>query len=388
MASFVGQHLEEMADMRSARKCKVVLLCSLIALVILTYYGFTHIANQNYLFGTLNMLCVGVLSANLWYLKFNQSANVSDLILSCVLLFEGAMLLLFGDHISDRLLWLYPIMAAVIFVCEFRYGLLFSSGFYVFTAITCLFTDIVSVPLQLSVDRFLISLFALGLLCNTSSYFYSKVVNYIQSLYKEGIEDLAYRDQLTGLANRWSFESWAIEKLEEVRSDPTITAMVFLDIDNFKTINDTYGHDVGDRVLQHFSKRLKNNIRSKDRKTQKHDYSIARFAGDEFVLLLYDVRSIKDLNNILDRICHLFEDSYQSTERINKLTVSVGVAIYPTDADSLPELTRCADKAMYAAKHGGKNQYRYYQRDHSGAITAIESVNTEKVTPINKFNGS
>ncbi|AIW21754.1 GGDEF domain-containing protein [Vibrio coralliilyticus] len=388
MASFVGQHLEEMADMRSARKCKVVLLCSVIALVILTYYGSIHIANQNYLFGTLNMLCVAVLSANLWYLRLNQSANFSDLVLSCVLLFQGMMLLLFGEHISDRLLWLYPIMAAVIFVCEFRYGLLFSSSFYVLTMITCLFTDLVSVPLQLSVDRFLISLFALCLLCNTSSYFYSKVVNYIQSLYKEGIEDLAYRDQLTGLANRWSFESWAMEKLEEVRANKTVTAMVFLDIDNFKAINDTYGHDVGDRVLQHFSKRLKNNIRSKDRKTQKHDYSIARYAGDEFVLLLYDVRSIKDLNNILERICHLFEDSYQSTERINKLTVSAGVAIFPTDGDSLPELTRCADKAMYAAKHNGKNQYRYYQRDHAGAANTIKSTDAEKVTPINKFNGS
>ena len=164
MASFVGQHLEEMADMRSARKCKVVLLCSVIALVILTYYGSIHIANQNYLFGTLNLLCVAVLSANLWYLRLNQSANFSDLVLSCVLLFQGMMLLLFGEHISDRLLWLYPIMAAVIFVCEFRYGLLFSSSFYVLTMITCLFTDLVSVPLQLSVDRFLISLLALCLL--------------------------------------------------------------------------------------------------------------------------------------------------------------------------------------------------------------------------------
>ncbi|KJY89906.1 diguanylate cyclase [Vibrio neptunius] len=383
MVGFAGQHLEEMADLRSARKSKAVLLCSLISLVVLVYYGGVHIADQNYWFAALNLLCVGILGVNLWYLKLNPTTNVTELILSGVLLFHATMLLLYGDNISDRLLWLYPILTAVIFVCEFRAGLLLSGTFYVLTALACLFTNVIPIPVNLSVDRFLLSLFALCLLCNTSSYFYAKVVNYIQSLYKEGIEDLAYRDQLTGLANRWSFESWALEKLTEVSDSQAITAMVFLDIDNFKTINDTYGHEVGDRVLKHFAKRLKNNIRSKDRKTEKHDYSIARYAGDEFVLLLYDVRSTKDLNGILDRICHLFEDSYQSTERINKLTVSVGVAIFPEDGDSLPELTRCADKAMYAAKHGGKNQYRYYQRERPTAVT-----DTEKVTPIKKFSGS
>lgn len=128
----------------------------------------------------------------------------------------------------------------------------------------------------------------------------------------------------------------------------------FLDIDNFKRINDSYGHDVGDQVLKHFAHRLRNNIRNKDRATNQHDYSIARFAGDEFVLLLYGVRNLRDLDNILNRICNLFVDRYPETDMLNNLTVSIGAAIYPKDAITLPELTRCADKAMYAAKHGGK----------------------------------
>ncbi|MCV5917288.1 GGDEF domain-containing protein, partial [Escherichia coli] len=118
------------------------------------------------------------------------------------------------------------------------------------------------------------------------SYYYAKVVSYIQTLYREGIEELAYLDQLTGLANRWSFETWARAKLHDIdHSDEcSVTALVFLDIDNFKYINDTYGHDVGDQVLKAFATRLKKSIRNSDRKTDKHDYSIARFAGDEFVL--------------------------------------------------------------------------------------------------------
>lgn len=382
MTNFVGQHLEEMADMRSARKRKIVLLCSAIALLIMTYYGLNHFINLDYLFGFLNIFCVLVLAGNLLYQRLNPSVNVSDIVLSSVLLFQAFMLLFYGEHITDRLLWLYPILAAVIFACEFKTGLIMSACFLGFTTLVCLLTDIVIVPEQFAIDRFLISLFALCVLCNTSAYFYAKVTSYIQSLYKEGIEDLAYRDQLTGLANRWSFESWAQGKLEQVKNNKTLTAMVFLDIDNFKAINDTYGHEIGDRVLQHFANRLKNNIRTKDRKTQKNDYSIARFAGDEFVLLIYGLNSIDDLNGILERICHLFEDSYQSTERINKLTVSAGVALYPDDADSLLELTRCADKAMYSAKHSGKNQYRYYNPHQTETLTEESELGLSKVTPL------
>jgi diguanylate cyclase (GGDEF)-like protein len=221
-------------------------------------------------------------------------------------------------------------------------------------------------------------------------------VLYIQNLYREGIEELAYLDQLTGLANRWSFEKWARSKLEEVDTQGSnkVTALVFLDIDNFKLINDSYGHDVGDQVLQHFATRLKNSIRNKDRSTNKHDYSIARFAGDEFVIMLYDVRSKKDLNNILSRIVNLFNGGYHSCDSINEITMSAGVAIYRQDAHDLSELTRCADKAMYTAKHTGKNRFAFYE-DCSQNIQALKESHSllgtmaqcSNVTPLNRKSG-
>lgn len=100
------------------------------------------------------------------------------------------------------------------------------------------------------------------------------------------------------------------------------------------------------------------------------------------------MRSLRDLDSILERICYLFVDRYPETEMLNHLTVSIGVAIYPKDAITLSELTRCADKAMYAAKHGGKNQYRYYHEaaypppiDTTLNLTPNDAPN---VTPLKK----
>ncbi|MFB9213860.1 GGDEF domain-containing protein [Vibrio sinaloensis] len=378
MSNFVGRQLEEMADLRSSRKYKVVQICSAVSIIMLAVYGIVQLLDGMWLFSVINLASALVLVINFALLCQRQQTQYADLVLSLVLLFQATMMLLYGSHGAGTLVWIYPIIAAVIFSNEFRLGLLFSLGFCTL-AILAVFFSHTTVFTELSADRFIISLLALCLLCNTSSYYYDKAVTYIQSLYREGIEDLAYLDQLTGLANRWSFESWASEKLEQERNSNTLTAMVFLDIDDFKKINDTYGHDVGDRVLQHFSRRLKNNIRNKDRKTDKHDYSIARFAGDEFVLLLYDVKSKNDLENILDRILHLFEDCYQGKEQVGKLAVSIGVALFPEDASNLPELTRCADKAMYSAKHGGKNQYHYYRKE--SLLPDFEADNVTSIAP-------
>jgi len=383
MPQLAGQQIEEMADIRATRKRKIVLLCSALCLTTIFTFCLVRFIEQNYFFASINFLSSLILALNIVYLVRHPAPKYCDLVLSGVLVFHGAILLFYGQNLDDRLLWLYPIMAIVIFANDFKASAVISTGLFVVILFAVLLSNTAPYTSFGSQGIFLLSLFSFYLLCNIYAFQYSKVMSYIQFLYKEGIEDLAYLDHLTGLANRWSFESWALGKLEEKKNSDCVTAMVFLDIDNFKFINDTYGHDVGDRVLQHFARRLKNNVRNKDRNTDKHDYSIARFAGDEFVLLLYDVKSKQDLEGILKRICGLFTHSYQASERINELTVSVGVALYPEDASTLPELTRCADKAMYAAKHGGKNQYRFYRVDgpiniKEGSKATLASVTSLK----------
>lgn len=360
MNRLVGRHIEEMADIRSTRKQKIVYSFSLIAAALFIFYTWAYLQGQHYTLLTFELCFAFIAISNAIYVRKAITPHYSELILSCVLLVQGIILFLHSHAIPDRILWLYPILAAVIFINDFRIGVIFSTSFCVFISIliTALPSNF-SLPFN-SIHRFILSLLMMSLVCHTSAYYYTKAVSYIQRLYKEGIEDLAYRDQLTGLANRWSFERWATEKLATVDSERSLTALVFLDIDDFKNINDSYGHDVGDSVLQHFANRLSNNIRTRDRKRHEYDYSIARFAGDEFVLMLYDIPNRKDLDGILNRICGLFESGCQTNERIKELTLSVGVSLYPQDAKELHELTRCADKAMYVAKHSGKNRYAYY----------------------------
>ncbi|SBS65022.1 putative diguanylate cyclase YegE [Vibrio atlanticus] len=370
MKRLVGRHLEEMADIRSTRKQKIVHSFSLAAAALFTFYTWAYFQGQHYTLSIFELCFALIAISNAFYVKKVTAAEYSELILSGVLLVQGVILFLYSHAIPERTLWLYPILAAVIFINDFRIGIIFSTSFCVFisTLITAMPSSF-SLPFSSS-HRFILSLFTMSLVCHTSAYYYTKAVSYIQRLYKEGIEDLA----LTGLANRWSFERWATEKLATVDSERSLTALVFLDIDDFKGINDSYGHDVGDSVLQHFANRLSNNIRTRDRVSHEYDYSIARFAGDEFVLMLYDVPTRKDLDGILDRICGLFESGCQTNERIKELTLSVGVSLYPQDAQELHELTRCADKAMYVAKHSGKNRYAYY---HDNPVsTLIEELPT------------
>ncbi|KAB0465932.1 MULTISPECIES: GGDEF domain-containing protein [Vibrio] len=371
-----------MADIRSTRKQKIVYAFSLIAAALFIFYTWAYLQGQHYTLLTFELCFAFIAISNAIYVRKAITPHYSELILSCVLLVQGIILFLHSHAIPDRILWLYPILAAVIFINDFRIGVIFSTSFCVFISIliTALPSNF-SLPFN-SIHRFILSLLMMSLVCHTSAYYYTKAVSYIQRLYKEGIEDLAYRDQLTGLANRWSFERWATEKLTTVDSERSLTALVFLDIDDFKNINDSYGHDVGDSVLQHFANRLSNNIRTRDRKRHEYDYSIARFAGDEFVLMLYDIPNRKDLDGILNRICGLFESGCQTNERIKELTLSVGVSLYPQDAKELHELTRCADKAMYVAKHSGKNRYAYYHDNPTSTLIEELPTNLTSSEPV------
>ncbi|MDB2562297.1 EAL domain-containing protein [Sulfurimonas sp.] len=164
------------------------------------------------------------------------------------------------------------------------------------------------------------------------------------------LEHLANYDNLTGLPNRHAYNVKMKELIaaEEVKN----IYMLFLDLDNFKTINDTLGHSVGDLLLENVAKRLQNRITGFE--------MFARFGGDEFVLLFKDIPTISIMEKVAQRVHKVFEEEFMLKGYDVHTTVSIGISSYPDTAKNAEGLLRNADVAMYCAKQMGTAQYAIY----------------------------
>jgi diguanylate cyclase (GGDEF)-like protein/PAS domain S-box-containing protein len=185
--------------------------------------------------------------------------------------------------------------------------------------------------------------------------------------FEEKIRELAYFDTLTGLPNRDSFMMHVTQSVKSASRNKQKLAALFLDLDNFKRINDTLGHTNGDQVLKAVAERLQNCLRSSDLVSHTGEsistHMAARFGGDEFTILLTDIRNSEDAavaaQRIMDSlVCPLTLDSQEVV-----ITPTIGIAIYPEDGDNTEILFKNADTAMYSAKNGGKNCFQFYNDD-------------------------
>ncbi len=170
---------------------------------------------------------------------------------------------------------------------------------------------------------------------------------------EEIIQYAALHDDLTGLPNRNYFQILFSQELAyaKVRGDWLVVA--FLDLDNFKMINDRYGHDVGDRVLCKVAERLQGALYKSD--------IISRMGGDEFIIVLPHVDKDADIANIGNKILAIFEKDYDFDEGSLRIQASIGFSVFPRDGDNIEVLLKKADKAMYTVKGGVKNDYCIYQ---------------------------
>ncbi len=187
-----------------------------------------------------------------------------------------------------------------------------------------------------------------------------EVINYI-SLFsditerkaaEQKIEFLAHYDALTKLPNRALFADRLKLALVSAGRNEKKVALLFLDLDKFKGINDTMGHLAGDILLQSVAARLKSCVRESD--------TICRQGGDEFMILLPDAESAADVENVAQKIIAAMTTPHQIEEKELIVTFSVGVAIFPDDAGDSEGLIKCADDAMYRAKEKGRNNYQFY----------------------------
>lgn len=163
---------------------------------------------------------------------------------------------------------------------------------------------------------------------------------------------LAYHDALTGLPNRLLFQDRFQHATAKARRSGRKVAVLFLDLDQFKRINDSLGHDIGDQFLQKVAERIRCAAREED--------TLARFGGDEFVLLLDDVTQVNTVGIVANKILSSLSQPFEVGGFQLYAAASIGIGLYPDNGESMEELLRCADIAMYRAKELGRNTLQFY----------------------------
>ena len=164
---------------------------------------------------------------------------------------------------------------------------------------------------------------------------------------------MATHDALTDLPNRTLFIDYLNWALAQAQRNQTPLAVLFLDLDKFKNVNDSLGHSVGDRLLKKVSERMGRLLRRSD--------SIARVGGDEFLLLLPEIGQDQDVIHVAQKILCSFQTPFSLDPHELSITVSIGIALYPEHGKDAESLIRNSDSAMYSAKVGGRNTYRLYE---------------------------
>lgn len=174
------------------------------------------------------------------------------------------------------------------------------------------------------------------------------------------IEQLAFHDTLTGLPNRYLLNIKLEEMIANSNTPNHKIAILFIDLDRFKIVNDTLGHNYGDLLLQQVSERLTKCVRKSD--------VVSRYGGDEFVIVLNNCNDMQD-NSIFQRILDSFHKSFHVNNNEIFISPSIGISLYPKDGDTANTLIKNADTAMYLAKEKGKNNYKFYSQKLYKMIT-------------------
>lgn len=169
------------------------------------------------------------------------------------------------------------------------------------------------------------------------------------------IKRIAYHDDLTDLPNRRLFLDIVNLRVAEARRNKNKLAILYMDLDKFKDVNDTLGHDAGDELLKEVANRLKLSIRESD--------TVARVGGDEFNIILANITNTEDITTVAQKIIESFNENFMIAGHDLHITTSIGIGIYPDDSDEIETIFRYADQAMYKVKEMGRNTFQFYNQD-------------------------
>jgi diguanylate cyclase (GGDEF)-like protein len=178
------------------------------------------------------------------------------------------------------------------------------------------------------------------------------------------ISQLETIDALTGLANRHRYNDKVVQALNNSKKYDNKFAIMFIDLDNFKTINNSLGHHIGDLMLRHVAERLLSCVRTSD--------TVARMGGDEFTILLEEIQNVEDTAKISKKILDELSRPFHLDDQEIMLTASIGISSFPSDGTDLVSLAKHADTAMHQAKKFGRNNYQFYHPAMS--VKALERI--------------
>jgi diguanylate cyclase (GGDEF)-like protein/PAS domain S-box-containing protein len=191
---------------------------------------------------------------------------------------------------------------------------------------------------------------------NEDGSVHRRVVLFYDITEKKKTEELIWQqanfDPLTGLPNRRMFHDRLAQDMKKAHRDESSLALLFLDLDRFKEVNDTLGHSMGDQLLKEAAKRLLNCVRDTD--------TVARLGGDEFTVILVGIQDSAGVERIAEDILGRMSEPFQLGEELAYVTTSIGITLFPDDADNIDTLIKNADQAMYVAKQLGRNRCSYF----------------------------
>lgn len=208
---------------------------------------------------------------------------------------------------------------------------------------------------------------------------------------EQKISYYAYYDTLTELPNRRLFLEQLESSIAAAKRRNGKLSLMFIDLDRFKQVNDTYGHHIGDELLRQAATRIKNCVRLSDvvaAGKKEADTTVARLAGDEFTVLLCEVTAVADVAIIAQRIIEAFSQPFQLEEHQTYISVSIGITGYPSDANDVKLLLQHADAAMYHAKEQGRNNYQFFSESMNNALASrleVEADLREALVEGNQF---
>lgn len=182
---------------------------------------------------------------------------------------------------------------------------------------------------------------------------------------EERLTHIAHHDQLTGLANRVLLSERLSQALSRARRRNTLVAVFFLDLDRFKAVNDTLGHDAGDELLRQVARRLRGSVRETD--------TVARMGGDEFAVVLEELDRSEEATLLAQRVLNSFATPFRLNCGEVGTSTSIGIALFPHNGKDVEGLLKCADSAMYRAKSTGRDNYQFFSEElHAQAVRQVQ----------------